>query len=171
MTEVASPVLAQSILNLFILSPKRKCQVRSSRTRFFAALVVMLFSQFANAATLPDGFTETEIARGLQSPVAMTFAPDGRLFVTQQLGQVRIIKDGVLLAEPFLDLSQRVDAYGERGLHSIEFDPQFGTNRYVYVHYTAKSPVSHNRLSRFVANGDRADLNSETVLLDLNPLG
>lgn len=180
MTEVASPVPVYSIPTMFILSPKQKYTARRSHAHLFVATLVALFAlvmsfaQSANATTLPNGFTETEIARGLLSPVAMTFAPDGRIFVTEQTGMLRVIKNGVLLAEPFLDLTERVDAYGERGLHSIEFDPQFGTNRYVYVHYTARSPVSHNRVSRFVvsnANADRADVNSETVLLDLNLLG
>ena len=64
----------------------------------------------------------------------MEFAPDGRLFVCLQTGQVRVIKNGSLLATPFLSLS--VDSSGERGLLGIAFDPNFTNNHYVYVYYT-----------------------------------
>ena len=69
-----------------------------------------------NAATLPAGFTESQWGSGISgAATAMAFAPDGRLFVCLQSGQVRVInKDGVLLANPFVTLS--VDSNGERGL-------------------------------------------------------
>ncbi|MEJ7677608.1 MAG: PQQ-dependent sugar dehydrogenase [Segetibacter sp.] len=60
--------------------------------------------------------------------------PDGRLFVTQQNGQLRIIKNGVLLAQPFITLN--VNSSGERGLLGVAFDPAFSTNHYVYLYYT-----------------------------------
>jgi glucose/arabinose dehydrogenase/regulation of enolase protein 1 (concanavalin A-like superfamily) len=98
----------------------------------------------------------------------MEFAPDGRLFVCQQGGQVRVIKNGALLGTPFL--TAPVDGTGERGLLGIAFDPNFAANRYVYVYYTATSPAIHNRVSRFTANGDVAVAGSEVVLLNLNNL-
>src|SRR5688572_3512146 len=52
--------------------------------------------------TLPSSFTDQVIASGLSSPTSMAFAPDGRLFVTQQGGQLRVIKNGALLTTPFL---------------------------------------------------------------------
>src|SRR5438093_10183570 len=52
------------------------------------------------AATLPANFVESQIASGLSNPTAMGFAPDGRLFVCQQGGQLRVIKNGILLATP-----------------------------------------------------------------------
>ena len=58
----------------------------------------------AAAATLPTGFTEAQVAGGLASPTAMQFAPDGRLFVCEQGGRLRVIKDGALLATPFVAL-------------------------------------------------------------------
>jgi len=75
-----------------------------------------------NAATLPPGFTETQVANGLASPTAMAFAPDGRLFVCQQGGQLRVIKNGVLLPTPFLSLT--VDSTGERGLLGVGLRPR-----------------------------------------------
>ena len=86
----------------------------------------------------------------------------------EQGGRLRVIKDGSLLATPFLSLT--VNAEGERGLLGVAFDPNFITNRYVYVYYTATAPVLHNRISRFTANGDVAAAGSELVLFDLVPL-
>ncbi len=134
----------------------------------FVAVVAMLVQSPLHAATVPPGFTETLVASGLSSPTAMQFAPDGRLFVAEQGGRLRVIKDGVLLPTPFLTLT--VSAAGERGLLGVAFDPQFATNRFVYVYYTATTPAVHNRISRFTANGDVAVAGSEMVLLDLNNL-
>jgi glucose/arabinose dehydrogenase len=120
------------------------------------------------AATLPSGFTESTVASGLASPTAMAFAPDGRLFVTEQGGDLRVIKNGALLPTPFLSVN--VNSAGERGLLGVAFDPGFATNRFVYVYYTTAASPVHNRLSRFTANGDVAVAGSETVLLDLDNL-
>jgi len=122
----------------------------------------------ALAATLPAGFTETPVATGLASPTAMAFAPDGRLFVAQQGGALRVIKNGALLGPPFVSLT--VNSSGERGLLGVAFDPNFATNNWIYVYYTATTPAIHNRVSRFTANGDTALAGSETVILELNNL-
>ncbi len=135
-----------------------------------AALVLTLLalSPATRAATLPSGFSETLVANGLSSPTAMAFAPDGRLFVCQQGGQLRVIKNGVLLATPFLSLA--VDSQGERGLLGVTFDPDFSANGYVYVYYTINASPRHNRVSRFMAAGDSAVASSETVILELDNL-
>lgn len=119
-------------------------------------------------AALPPLFSDTEVARGLSSPTAMAFAPDGRIFVCQQGGALRVIQNGQLLAEPFVTLN--VDDTGERGLLGLAFDPGFPQQPYVYVYYTSPSPVLRNRISRFTANGNRAVAGSEVILLDLDPL-
>jgi glucose/arabinose dehydrogenase len=121
-----------------------------------------------SAATLPTNFSESQIANGLTNATAMAFAPDGRLFVCQQGGQLRVIKNGALLATPFVTLT--VDSAGERGLLGVAFDPDFATNQFVYVYYTATTPATHNRVSRFTANGDVALGASEVAILDLNNL-
>lgn len=122
----------------------------------------------ARAATLPNGFNESQVVSGLSSPTAMALAPDGRLFVCQQGGQLRVIKNGVLLATSFLTVP--VDSAGERGLLGVTFDPNFASNQYVYVYYTATTPATHNRVSRFTASGDVAVTGSEVVIFELNNL-
>jgi glucose/arabinose dehydrogenase len=123
----------------------------------------------AQAAAVPPGFSETLIANGLRRPTAMAVAPDGRLFVCEQDGTLRVIKNGLLLPTPFVTVS--VNATGERGLLGVAFDPDFDSNRFVYVYYTATAPNVHNRVSRFTATGDVAAPASETILMDLEPLG
>jgi glucose/arabinose dehydrogenase len=98
----------------------------------------------------------------------MEVAPDGRVFVCLQGGQLRVIKNGALLATPFLTLTP--DSSGERGLLGIAFDPNFQTNNFIYVYYTATTTPRHNRVSRFTANGDVAVAGSEVAILDLDNL-
>ena len=78
---------------------------------------------------MPAGFVETPVVSGLSDPTSMVEAPDGRVFITEQDGQVRIAKQGSLLPTPFLSLN--VDPSGERGLLGVELDPNFGANQFV----------------------------------------
>jgi glucose/arabinose dehydrogenase len=134
----------------------------------FLIACAMISASTAAAATLPSGFSETQVATGLTNPTAMQFAPDGRLFVSEQGGRLRVVKDGTLLPAPFVSLT--VNSSGERGLLGIAFDPAFESNHWVYVYYTATSPAIHNRISRFTANGDVAVAGSEVVIFDLDNL-
>jgi glucose/arabinose dehydrogenase len=123
----------------------------------------------AAAAVLPEGFIETRLAAGLSNATTMTLAPDGRIFVSEQAGRLRVIKDGALLPDPALTLT--VDATNERGLLGTAVDPDFASNGWIYVYYTTPSPVPHNRVSRFTLGGDVAVPGSELPLLDLPALG
>ena len=120
----------------------------------------------AESATLPPGFTESTVARVL-APTTMAFAPDGRLFVASQGGEVRVVKDGALLDTPFLRVD--VDRQGERGLVGLTFDPGFAENGFVYVVYTATTPHLHQRVSRFTAGGDVA-IPGEQVIWEFDRL-
>jgi glucose/arabinose dehydrogenase len=120
-------------------------------------------------AILPPGFSETQFGGNLfGTPTAGEFAPDGRLFVCLQSGQLRVIKNGAVLSPPFLSLS--VNSSGERGLIGIAFDPNFTTNHYLYLYYTVPTSPIHNRVSRFTAAGDFAEPASEVPILDLDNL-
>src|SRR5262245_37658291 len=119
-------------------------------------------------ANLPAGFIETAFIAGFSQPTSMQLLPDGRIFVAEQGGTVRVIKNGQLLTTPFLSVI--VDRDGERGLLGVTVDPNFANNHFVYIYYTVPSPNLHNRVSRFTANGDVAADNSELVLLDLPAL-
>lgn len=105
-------------------------------------------------------------ASGLRQATTITHAGDGsgRLFVTLQGGQVRVIRNGQLQAQPFLDLSALTRAGGERGLLGLAFDPRFGQNRRFYVHYTDRN--GDTVLARYAATADlsRGDPQSARVL-------
>jgi glucose/arabinose dehydrogenase len=130
-------------------------------------IVLSLLAAAGRAATLPSGFTETSVG-GLSSPTAMAVSPDGRIFVCEQGGKLRVIKNNALLSTPFVTLT--VDSNGERGLLGVALDPNFTTNNYLYVYYTVPGSPAHNRASRFTANGDVAAAGSELQLLNLNNL-
>src|SRR5436190_17811851 len=70
-----------------------------------------------------SGFAEQTYASGMHEPTAMVFAPDGRIFVTEQSGAIRVVKSGSLLSTPFASVTT-TDS-GERGLLGIELDPNF----------------------------------------------
>jgi glucose/arabinose dehydrogenase len=122
------------------------------------------------ATTLPPGFSKHLVVGGLVNPTDMEFAPDGRLFIAEQAGRVRVLrKDGTLAT--FLDIRAKVNHSGERGLLGIAFDPDFATNHFVYFDYTRKATASvpvHNRVVRVRAQNGRAGPGSERVLLELN---
>jgi glucose/arabinose dehydrogenase len=120
------------------------------------------------AAAVPAGFHRATVTNALSAPTSMTFAPDGRLFVAEQGGTLRVISHGRLLARPFVSL--HVDSNGERGLLGVAFDPHFARNHFVYVYYTVPGSPAHNRVSRFTANGSVAVAGSQKRILDLDPL-
>ncbi|MGE3780686.1 MAG: PQQ-dependent sugar dehydrogenase, partial [Pirellulaceae bacterium] len=117
---------------------------------------------------LPAGFTQSSVATGITGGTALAVAPDGRIFVLEQAGAVRVVKNGSLLPTPALTVATHSES--ERGLLGVTLDPGFATNGYIYVTYTVGGPSpapAHNRVSRFTLQGDVAVPGSETVLLEL----
>ena len=125
----------------------------------------------SRAATLPSGFTESNIGGGMASLTAMTVLNDGRVLVCQQDGYVRVVKNGKVLPTPFATMS--VVRNGDSGLFGITTDPNFASNGYVYVYYTTDTPTLHNRVTRFTADPANLDValpGSETLILKLDNL-
>jgi len=114
--------------------------------------------------TLPPGFTRETVVKGLTGATAMEVAPDGRVFVCEQTGALRVIKGGALLAEPFVTLE--VDSHWERGLIGVALDPDFARNGFVYLNSVSPRRYPHHRISRFTAAGDVAARGSEIVLFE-----
>lgn len=125
--------------------------------------ISLLFACICSAGTPPSGYADTKVAGGLYEATDIAFAPDGRIFVCQKEGKLRVIKNGKLLSKPFLSLKVNTDS--EKGLLGVAFDPDFQTNKYVYVFYT-RAQNNSNRVSRFTANGDVGIPSSELVLID-----
>jgi len=118
-----------------------------SRRNLALALVTLAFAGCGSDSTgpidgpLPGDLTlelQPFITSGLLAPVFLAQPlDDGRIFVVEQAGRIRVIRDGVLQATSFLDIRTRVGTGGERGLLSVAFHPSYATNRYFYVYYTA----------------------------------
>ncbi len=110
------------------------------------------------------------VASGLLNPLYAT-APPGdvhRLFIVEQRGRIRLVKDGELLATPFLDLTAKIVSGGERGLLGLAFHPDYADNGVFFVDYTAmegEQLISFVTRWRVSADRDRADADSETLVL------
>jgi glucose/arabinose dehydrogenase len=121
--------------------------------------------------TLPAGFAQDVVASELELATSFTFLPDGRVLVAQKNGLVRVVEDGTVLAEPFLDLSRAVNTRFNRGLLAVEADPEFDQNGFVYLYYvyedgsTPADAAKSVRVSRVRADGDTAVPGSEEVVL------
>ena len=119
---------------------------------------------------LPPGLTlklDPFISTGLTAPVFLAQPlNDGRIFVVEQAGLIRVIRNGVLQAAPFLDIRSRVLSGGERGLLSVAFHPQYATNHFFYVYFTTQTN-GDIRIERFTttANPEVADPASTKLII------
>jgi glucose/arabinose dehydrogenase len=121
-------------------------------------------------AAPPTGFEIETVVDGLNIPTAFDFAPDGRIFVAEKDGTVKIIKDGAVLPVPFF-VVPNVNTWIDRGLIGLALDPAFATNGYVYLAYTHENNPSNfegpkvGKIVRVTANGDVAVPGSMITLL------
>lgn len=150
------------------------CSVASlPRLLLLALLGLAATTGYAQTRTFPAGFSSVQVATGINSPTTMTFAPDGRIFICEQQGNLRVVKDGKLLPTPLVSVkvfgADGSTGQGERGLIGVVCDPDFLTNHYFYVYYTLPTGTN-NRIVRYTANGDGVVAGSEKTVLDLDPL-
>ena len=128
--------------------------------------------QPAQSAPVPE-LTLQRVAGELTTPVYITPAGDrsDRLFVVEQDGRIRIIRNGRLLAQPFLDIRSKVVSGGELGLLSVAFHPRFNSNGRFFVNYTTdrggrlRTVIAEYRVS--VPGRDVADA-EERILLEID---
>ena len=144
---------------------------------FFLLLVAVVAPPPLAAITFndPGFFSEPVITLAPFKPVGLTFAPDGRIFVWQRDGIIRIVKNGVLLPTPFLDFSSKVNTYTDHGFLGVVLDPNFAANGWVYLFYTYEAGGNPNdttpktdHLSRVTADPNNPDVmlaTSEIILL------
>ena len=140
------------------------------------ASVLLLSAGCTNATTAPrtnvapvTGLRAVEVVSGLSSPVHLTApAGDGRLFVVEQAGRIRIVESGALRTQPFLDISGKISSGGERGLLSVAFDPQYATTGYFWVNFT--DPGGNTRVERYrvSSNPNVADPASSTLVIAID---
>lgn len=157
----------------------------------FVLMLTLIPSATTQAAPLPQGFQETVVLRDLERPTEVRFAPDGKIFVAEQSGMIKVWSS--LTDETptvFADLRTNVYNYFDRGLLGMALDPQFPQRPYVYVLYThdaaiggtaplwgtpgatydpcdrqAGDCIASGRLSRLQANGETM-VGPERVLIE-----
>ncbi len=146
-------------------------------------LLVIIASSVAHAGGLPDCFSIETAVSGLDLPVDMAFDDSGRIFVAEKAGVVRIVDNGTVLGQPFIDLRDEVNNVHDRGLLGIALDPDFDTQPWVYLLYvvepdpddpdTTGSIPTFGRLVRYrgdnATGGLTADLSSRQVLIGDTP--
>jgi glucose/arabinose dehydrogenase len=150
-----------------------------SKNGFWAALLVCAMAgcgaaKGSNPAASTVAITTQVLVSGLASPVDLEHINDGsgRLFVVEQGGTIRIIQNGSLLPQPFLDISSKVMVQDEMGLLGVTFHPNFATNRKFYVNYTRnnagqfQSVIAEYQAS--AANANLSDPATERILLTVD---
>ena len=167
------------------------------RTLIFPAFLtgVWLCATALFAQTLPSGFVDEPVAT-IGGPTAIAFTPDGRMLVTTQGGTLRVVKNGSLLPTAALTFNTtaagndpKICTGSERGLLGVAVDPDFASNNYVYLFYTARNAsgcetgVTYgtatvysatgravNRVSRFVlGSNDLISAATETIIVNNMP--
>jgi uncharacterized repeat protein (TIGR01451 family) len=123
---------------------RRRAPAPSRRLVLCAALfMVLVVGGGSGLGALPSGFQESTVFSGLDHPTVIRFAPDGRVFVAQKNGIIKVfdsISDPT--ADTFANLSANVHDFWDRGMLGMALDPGFTTGRpYVYVLYTYDAPI------------------------------
>ena len=141
------------------------------------ALAIAFFacadSQAKSSAASPEqpgGTIRLEQVDGrFRNPVYLASPPgDSRLFIVEQAGRIRIVKNGQALSEPFLDIADRVRSGGEQGLLSVAFHPDYRTNGYFYVNFTDRSGDTRVERFKVSANPDVADPASSKLVIGID---
>lgn len=149
--------------------------------KYLLILTTCFFSLIAFAQTETIHIKLATIATGFTSPVGMAAPKDGtgRIFVFEQGGKIKIVKNGIVNKEPFLDISSRLDglniAYSEKGLLGLAFHPDYKNNGRFFVYYSApdnrpkfdhKSVIAEYKVS---ANADKAGMDEIVIMEILQP--
>ncbi|MDQ3008257.1 MAG: PQQ-dependent sugar dehydrogenase, partial [bacterium] len=144
----------QKALKTFILLP----------LLLFSLVFLAAFSSPVSSAP-PVEFEKSVLVENLNQPTAFRFLPDGRIFISEKEGAIKVVDNGVISNEPVVTMVVlETDAADERGVLGIEPDPDFANNGYLYIAYTTAQ--NRDRLSRITVTGNTASIDSEVVLLE-----
>ena len=141
------------------------------KTLFFLSAILFSTISFSQPVV---GFSPVTLSGpALDQPVDITGAGDGsdRLFIVEKKGTIRIIDNGVVLDDYFLNIQSQVMNSGERGLLGLAFHPQYPDSPYIYVNYVITGTIT-NRISRFTVNPNNAnDIDESTQLIYIEQVG
>jgi aldose sugar dehydrogenase len=108
------------------------------------------------------------VADGLDVPWSLAFLPNGDLLITERAGRVRLLQNGELRSDPVLEIPARDE--GEGGLLGLVLHPDFESNRYLYLYYTAdKNGDAVNRVVRYEMEEDFLSANEDKIMIDNIP--
>jgi uncharacterized repeat protein (TIGR01451 family) len=138
--------------------------------RFLLAITLSLAAQVPSLGQSWPQISFGDPIGGFNQPTHVATAGDGsgRLFVTERAGVIRIVRNGVVLPTPFLDITGRPGTQGSQGLLSVAFPPAYASRQHFYVNYVASNTVVVARY-RLTADPNVADPNSEQVVLTIGP--
>ena len=131
-----------------------------------ACVLSLAVTGSAGATVLPSGFSEVTMVSGFGSPVDMAHAPDGRTFVVEKSGRLRVVlANGTLRSTPVLDLRTKVNAFSDRGMLGVEVDKDFATNGYVYLLYVYElNPLNPDQDGPMTSRLTRVKVNPDNTL-------
>lgn len=135
---------------------------------FLPFLTLLIHFPSTSPSILPSGFHETLLAENIDG-ISLTSGPDDTVWMVQKVGLVNQIINDVFQINPVLDIRKKVDNLNQRGLLSIALDPNFTINGFIYAYYTVVSQ-NHNRVSRFQVVAGSANISTEYIFIDLDPL-
>ena len=124
--------------------------------------MLMLPASPGSAASVPSGFTDTDVSGYLPEVAGITFETNGLMYAWERAGRVWIYENDVRLAAPLIDISPEVGAYDDHGLLGFALDPNFRQNGYIYLLYV----VDHHYLQYFGTgsyNASANDYNRATI--------
>jgi len=168
--------------NKSVVATKSQLNISLSARAVVAALATVLCSMRLLAAEVfvdPGFVSEQVVDMPANTPVGVAWDPDGRMFIWQKDGIVRIFENGALLPAPFLDFSANVNIWNDNGMTSFAFDPNYASNGFVYLAYVVESGGNPNddspkiaRVVRVTANPANRNVmlpGSEVVIFDNIP--
>src|SRR5262245_19895693 len=129
---------------MYLSTPNCVLRIGFSRIKLllFILILITFQKQSAEATTLPTGFQETVIFSGLTKPTVVRFASDGRVFVGEKRGLIKVFDDlSDTTPDVLIDLRSSVQDYWDRGLLGLAIDPGFPTRSFIYVLYTYDAPI------------------------------
>ncbi len=154
-----------------------------ARTRSIVLAVALLISTLLStslvgarqsaAMQFPDGFAVETLASNFEWPTAFAFLPDGRILVTEKGGMVKMVENGIVRAQPVIDMRLHTNDYVDRGMIDVAVDPDFTRNHFIYLFYTYKpadmphdSPAAvMGRIERYVLDGYVVRPETATLIL------
>jgi glucose/arabinose dehydrogenase len=121
-------------------------------------LMLSLLSLVTNSAAAQTKLKLEQVGGNFSKPLLVTSAPGetNRMFVVDQNGKIFVVKNGVQLSTPFLDVSAINSSGGERGLLGLAFHPQYASNGYFFINFTDNS--GDTQVSRYQVSAGNSDV-------------